>query len=239
MLNLDKGIFIPKSEDDNNESEIFSPPFQPFSPTDSDIDKCSVHTSESNSKNDSANNSSDQPDITSDYEVEINNKTSDNEMDPRPNSSRSLDMSMDPNPISETPTRPLGVFLARPIIMATASSYAQPRLIDSGAAISGTGARGDIANMRRCNIPITSAFGEVTRATTEGTINDSALGQLGLRVLHVDNMNHKLLSVHQVCDDRSQHQHQVGVFTNEGYRFFPLKDCKDALKLLSTKKQTF
>ena len=93
--------------------------------------------------------------------------------------------------------------------------------------------------MGRCNIPITPAFGEATRATTEGTINDSVLGQLGLRVLHVDNINHKLLSVHQECDGGSQHQHQVGVFTNEGCKFFPLEDCRDALKLLSTKKQTF
>ena len=99
--------------------------------------------------------------------------------------------------------------------MATASAHAQPWLIVSGAAISGTGTRGDIANMRRCNIPITPAFGKVTRATTEGTINDSVLGQLGIRVLHVDNMNHKLLSVHQVCDGGSQHDYQLGVFTNE------------------------
>ena len=93
--------------------------------------------------------------------------------------------------------------------------------------------------MRRCNIPITTAFGEVTRATMERTINDSVLGQLGVRVLYVDNMNHKLLSVYQVCDGGSQHHHQLGVFTNEGCRFFPLEDCRDALKLLSTKKQTF
>ena len=32
---------------------------------------------------------------------------------------------------------------------------------------------------------------------------------------------------------------QVGVFTNEGCRLFPLEDSRDALKLLSTKKQTF
>ena len=82
MLNLDKGIFIPKSEDDNNESEIFSPPFQPFSPTDSDLDKCRVHTSDSNSKNDSANNSPDEPDITSDDDIEISDKISDNERIP-------------------------------------------------------------------------------------------------------------------------------------------------------------
>ena len=86
--------------EEDNENEIFSPPFQPYSPTDSDLDKYSFHTSESNSKNNSANNSSDEPDITSDYELEINNKTSDNETDPRPNPSRSLDMSMDPGPIS-------------------------------------------------------------------------------------------------------------------------------------------
>ena len=86
-----------------------------------------------------------------------------------------------------------------------------------------------MVNMRRCNIPITPTFGEVTRATTEGTINDSVLGQLGIRVLHIDNMNHKLLVVHQVCDGRSQHHHQLDVFTNEGCRFFPL----------STEKQTF
>ena len=221
--------------EEDNENE-FSPPFQPYSPTDSDLDKYNFHTSESDSKNNGANNSSDEPDITSepDYEIEIDNKTSDNETDPRPNPSSSLDMSMDPGPISETPTKPLRMFLAPPIIMATASSYAQPWLIDSGAAISETGTRGDIANMRRCNIPITPAFGEVTRATTEGTINNSVLGQLELRVLHVDNMNHKLPLVHQVCDGGSQIHHQVGVFTNEGCRFFPSEDCRDALKLLST-----
>ena len=43
--------------EEDNETEIFSPPFQPYSPTDSDLDKCSFHTSESNSKNNSANNS--------------------------------------------------------------------------------------------------------------------------------------------------------------------------------------
>ena len=75
--------------DNNNESEIFSPPSQPYSPTDSDLDRYSFHTSESNSKNDSANNSSDEPDITSDNDIEISNKTSENETDPRPNPSRS------------------------------------------------------------------------------------------------------------------------------------------------------
>ena len=161
--------------DNDDENEIFSPPFQPYSPADSDLERYSVHTSESNSKNDSAKNTSDEPGSKSDNNIEINTKTSDNETDPRPNPSRSLDLSMDPGPISETPTKPLGMFLAPPVAMATASSHAQPWLIDSGAAISGIGTRGDIANIRRCKSPITPAFGEVTRDTTEGTINDSVL----------------------------------------------------------------
>ena len=159
--------------------------------------------------------------------------------DSGPDSELILNSSVDPRPDREpNATKPLGMFLAPPVFMATASAHAQPWLIVSGAAISGTGTRGDIASMRRCNIPITPAFGEVTRAATERII-DSVLGQLGIRVLHVDNMNHKLLSVHQVCDGGSQHHHhQVGVFTNEGCRFFPAKDCRYALKLLSSPRRS-
>ena len=175
--------------------------FQPNSPT--DIEKYNSHTSESSSKNDSANNSSEEPDNKSDNDIDISTKTSDNETDPRSNPSRSLNLSLDPGPIAETPTKPLGMFHAPPVFMATASTHAQPWLIDSGAAISGTRTRGDNANMRRCNIPIFPAFREVTRATTKGTINDSVLGQLGILVFHVDNMNRKLLSVHQVRDGGS------------------------------------
>ena len=80
--------------DNDNESEIFSPAFQPYSPTDSDLNRYSVHTPESNSKNDSANNTSDEPDIKSDNGIESSTKTSDNETDPRPNPSRSLDLSI-------------------------------------------------------------------------------------------------------------------------------------------------
>ena len=46
-------------------------------------------------------------------------------------------------------------------------------------------------------------------------------------------MHHKLLSVHQVCAGGNNNQRQVGVFTDEGCRFFPLDTCWDALKLLS------
>ena len=44
---------------------------------------------------------------------------------------------------------------------------------------------------------------------------------------------------YKVCDGGSQHHHQFEVFIDEGCRFFPLEDYRDALKQLSTKKQTF
>ena len=128
--------------------------------------------------------------------------------------------------------------------MATSKRQSPPWLIDSGAAISGTSAHCDITNSINCNIPITPAFGSIVRATTEGTINDPVLSLMGIRVLQVDDMHHKLLSVHQVCAGGNNNQKQVGVFTDEvftdeGCRFFPLDTCWDALKLLSNKKQTF
>ena len=58
---------------------------------------------------------------------------------------------------------------------------------------------------------------------------------MGIRVLHVDDMHHKLLS----AAGGNNNQRQVGVFTDERCRFFPLDTCWDALKLLSNKKQTF
>ena len=103
--------------ENDDENEIFSPPFQPYCPTDSDLVKYSNHTSESSSKNDSANNSSDEPDNKSDNDIDISTKTSDNETDPRPNPSRSLDLSLNLGLISETPTKPLRMFLAPPVFM--------------------------------------------------------------------------------------------------------------------------
>ena len=62
---------------------------------------------------------------------------------------------------------------------------------------------------------------------------------MGIRVRQVDDMHHKLLSVHQVCAGGNNNQKQVGVFTDEGCIFFPLDTCWDALKLLSNKMQAF
>ena len=61
---------------------------------------------------------------------------------------------------------------------------------------------------------------------------------MGIRVLQVDDMHHKLLSVHQVRAGGNNNQRRMGVFTDEGCKFFPLDTCWDALKLLSNKKQT-
>ena len=114
------------------------------------------------------------------------------------------------------------MFIPRTVYMATSTRQSPPWLIDSGAAISGTSAHCDVTNSINCNIPITPAFGSIIRATTEGTINDPVLSPMGIRVLHVDDMHHKLLSVHQVCAKGINNQRQVGVFTDEVCRFFPL-----------------
>ena len=139
---------------------------------------------------------------------------------------------------SSSTSSQLSMFIPRNVYMATSTRQSPPWLIDSGAAISGTSAHCDITNSINCNIPITSAFGSIIRATTEGTINVPVLSPMGIRVLQVDDMHHKLLSVHQVCAGGNNNQKQVGVFTDEGCRFFPLDTCWDALKLLSNKKQT-
>ena len=112
-------------------------------------------------------------------------------------------------------------------------------LIDSGAGLSGTNNRNLLSCPSTCRVPITPAFGEMITATSEGSIRDHQLGQLNIRALHVEKMHHNLLSVHQLCEGGDSRTKQIGVFTDEGCRFFPLDHCRDALKLLSSKPQTF
>ena len=112
-------------------------------------------------------------------------------------------------------------------------------LIDSGAGLSGTNNRNLLSCPSSCRVPITPAFGEMITATSEGSIRDHQLGQLNIRALHVEKMHHNLLSVHQLCEGGDSRTKQIGVFTDEGCRFFPLDHCRDALKLLSSKPQTF
>ena len=155
------------------------------------------------------------------------------------NSNSSSSSSSSLSSSSSSSSSQLSMFMPRTVYMATSTRQSPPWLIDSGAAISGTSAHCDITNSINCNILITPAFGSIIRATTEGTINDPVFSPMGIRVLQVDDMHHKLLSVHQVCAGGNNNQKQVGVFTDEGCRFRPLDTCWDALKLLSNKKQMF
>ena len=96
-------------------------------------------------------------------------------------------------------------------------------LIDSGAGLSGTNNRNLLACPSTCRVPITPAFGEMITATSEGSIRDPRLGQLNIRALHVDKMHYNLLSVHQLCEGGESRTKQIGVFTDEGCRFFPVR----------------
>ena len=105
--------------------------------------------------------------------------------------------------------------------------------------LSGTNNRNLLACPSTCKVPITPAFGEIITATSEGSIRDPRLGQLNIRALHVDKIHYNLLFVHQLCEGGESRTKQVGVFTDEGCRLFPLDHCRDAVKLLSSKPQTF
>ena len=54
-----------------------------------------------------------------------------------------------------------------------------------------TSSTNNLKNTMRCKIPITPAFGSVMDATSEGTINDQTLGQLGIRAIHIEGMHHR------------------------------------------------
>ena len=221
-----------------NEDEIeniLSPPFLPYSPPYLDPNDLTYtpiddeHTSSVKKLRRNLEPSSDS-DNESDRDIE---SIEEPELIPDRGSNSSSSSS------SSTSSSHLSMFIPRTVYMATSTRQSSPWLIDSGAAISDTSAHCNITNSINCNIPISPAFGSIIRATTKGTINDPVLSPIGIRVLHVDNMHHKLLSVHQVCAGGNNNQRQVGAFTDEGCRFFPLDTCWDALKLLSNKKQTF
>ena len=88
---------------------------------------------------------------------------------------------------------------AAPITMKSAQIQSSNWMIDSGAGMSGTSSTNNLKNTMRCKIPITPASRSVMDATSEGTINDQTLGQLGIRAIHIEGMHHNLLSVYQVC----------------------------------------
>ena len=63
--------------------------------------------------------------------------------------------------------------------------------------------------------------------------------KLHIRAIHIDGMHHNLLSEHQVCAGGTSGQEQVGIFTSEGCRFFPLSACREALNIMSKCPSTF
>ena len=105
--------------------------------------------------------------------------------------------------------------------------------------MSGTSSTNNLKNTMCCKIPITPVFGSVMNATSEGTINDQTLGQLGIKAIHIECMHHNLLSVYQVCAGGEQGEEQVGIFTSERCKFFPLSKCKEAFKIMSKCSNTF
>ena len=111
-------------------------------------------------------------------------------------------------------------------------------LLDSGASLSGVISETLISNQQPCHIPITPAFGAPMHAKTRGTINDPLIGHLGIPALHLPAMNQNLVSVFGFCGGGSTGIQQMGVFTVEGCRFYPIQANKDVLKILSDRPRT-
>ena len=111
-------------------------------------------------------------------------------------------------------------------------------LLDSGASFSGVNSKTLIDNPQPCHIPITPAFGAPMHAKTRGTINDPLIGHLGIPALHLPAMNQNLVSVFRFCSGGSTGVQQMGVFTVEGCRFYPIQANKDVLKILSDRPRT-
>ena len=126
-----------------------------------------------------------------------------------------------------------------PITMNSAQVQSSNWMIDSGAGMSGTSSTNNLKNTMRCKIPITPAFGSVMNATSEGTISDPTFDKLGIKAIHIEGMHHNLLSVYQVCAGGGSGEEQVGIFTAEGWQFFPLSQCREALKIMSKCSNTF
>ena len=64
-------------------------------------------------------------------------------------------------------------------------------------------------------------------ANIAAPIRDPRLGQLNIRAVHVDKVHQNLLSVHQLCKGGEFRTKQIGVFADEGFRFFPLNPIID------------
>ena len=129
----------------------------------------------------------------------------------------------------------MSMFIA-PVAMNSAQLAHTNWMVDSGAGMSGTSSTINLKDTIRCKIPITPAFGAVMNATS---ISDPTFKELGIKAIHIEGMHHNLLSVHQVCTGGESGEEQVGIFTSEGCQFFPLSKSREALKIMSTCKNTF
>ena len=132
----------------------------------------------------------------------------------------------------------MSMFIA-PVAMNSAQIAHTNWMVYSGAGMSGAASTTNQKDTMRCKIPITAAFRAVMNATTEGLISNPAFKGLGLKAIHIEGMHHNLLSVHQICTGGESGEEQVGIFTSEGCQFFPLSKTREALKIMSTCKNTF
>ena len=110
------------------------------------------------------------------------------------------------------------------VVQMNTCTTVEPQLfiMDSGASFSGVSKVSQLNNAQACHIPITPAFGSSMHAQTRGTINDPLIGHLGIPALHLPAMNQNLCSVFGFCTGGSTGVQQMGVFTVEGCRFYPL-----------------
>ena len=132
----------------------------------------------------------------------------------------------------------MSMFIA-PDVMNSAQLAHSNWMVDSGAGISGASSTTNLKDTTRCRISITPVFGAVMNATSEGLISDPTFNELGIKAIHIEGMHHNLLSVHQVCTGGESGEEQVGIFTSEGCKFFPLSKSREALKIMSTCTNTF
>ena len=127
----------------------------------------------------------------------------------------------------------MSMFIA-PVAMNSAQPAQNNWMVDSGAGMSGTSSTTNLKDTTRYRIPITPAFGAVMNATSEGLISDPTFNELGIKTIHIEGMHHNLLPVHQVCTGGESSEEQIGIFTSEGRKFFPLSKSREALKIMST-----
>ena len=99
---------------------------------------------------------------------------------------------------NEKSEKSVNMFIAPNGITMSSMSSSTSWPIDSGAGLSGTNNRNLLVCPSTCRVPITPAIGEMITATSESSIRDPRLGQFNIRALHVDKMQHNLLSVHQL-----------------------------------------